>query len=332
MWRGIVVFSALGILFLQQPTAAQETAEQAQTLRLQKFLRLHVTGGRIELQQREVGQSRTVTAGQPESPYRQHLQLQVRPPCIIVEYESIDPDGRLALQLCERRKLTIERATNDPSRAPSVRYEQPQSGDVCLVVEGAKRGKYSASSLWHLLLSQPVVCREHLTPMLEILCPDWQLAEQAAQIKAELLAIAAEADVASDEKTWTRLVDELQSEYFSQRQAADARLRSGGRSAAAFLSRLDRKTLSAEQRLRIDQICRSLADGTTDTPQRVAAGLLGDRGLWLSFLADPRLEDRAIAANHLNRLLGRPVAFDPQADEKTRQLQVAELARRIGVK
>lgn len=331
MWRGLVFIAAMGLL-LPPSALAQEAAESAKPLKLQKYLRLHVTGGRIEVCQQEIGQSRTVTAGQPESPYRQHLQLQVRPPCVVVQYEAIDPQGQLTLRLCERQKLVIERVSSDPASLPTVRYEQPQTGPVKLTVTGESSREFAAPSLWHLLLSDADAGGRHLIPMLELLSPDWGLANQADQIARELVTAAAEADVAADESAWQRLVDDLASDRFGRRQSADESLRDGGQAAAAFLARLDRRSLAAEQRQRIDRICRSFADGTTDTPQRVATWLLGDRSVWLTLLAHEQVELRSAAAEHLSRLTGRPIAFDPHGDEKTRQMQIAELTRRLGVK
>ena len=332
MWRGFVLFSALGLL-LARATLAQDTAEApAIPLKLDKYLRLHVTGGRIEVCQQEVGQSRTVTAGQPESPYRQQLQLQVRPPCIVVQYESVDPQGQLTLRLCERRKLVIERVSRDPVSLPTVRYEQPQTGPVKLTVTGESSRELTAPSLWHLLLADKDAGARHLIPMLELLSPDWRLADQSDQIVLELVSASAASDVAADEKTWQRLVDELASDRFGRRQAADERLRDSGQAAAAYLSRLDRQALSAEQRQRIERICRSCADGTTDTPHRVASWLLSDRPVWLGLLAHQDVELRAAAAEHLSRLTGRPIAFDPRGADKTRQVQIAELTRRLGIK
>ena len=331
MWRGLVLFSALGLL--SHSAQAQESADAAaRPLKLQKYLRLHVSGGRIEVCQQEIGPSRTVTSGLPEAPYRQQPQLQVRPPCVVVQYESVDPQGQLTLRLCERHKLVIERASHDPAGTAAVRYEQPQTGPVKLSITGEQSREATAASLWHLLLAEKALCREHLIPMLVLLAPDWNLAEQVEQLELELASAAVEVDVAADEKRWRPLVDDLASERFSRRQSADRRLRDGGRSAAAYLSRLDARPLSAEQRQRIERICRSLADGATDTPQRAATWLLGDRSVWLTLLAHEQMALRSAATAHLSRLTGRPIAFDPGADEKTRQRQLAELSRRLGLK
>jgi hypothetical protein len=316
---------------LSQPAAAQDSAGD-DALRLQKYLQLHVSEGRIEVRQREAGQSRTLSAGQPESAYRQHLQLQVRPPCILVQYEAIDPAGRLTLRLCEKRKLSIERTECDPAGVPSVRYEQPLSGPVKLTIAGESTREFAAESLWHLALIHPQECHRCLFPLLESLSPDWGLAGQTADLQAALVLATAEADAASDERSWTKLVEDLGSDHFSRRQAADAGLRQGGQAAAAFLRRLDARTLDAEQRLRVQRICQSYSDGSTDTPQRAAAWLIGDRSVWLAMLCSERMAVRQAAADQLSRLVGRPVAFDPRGDDKTRELQIAELARRVELK
>ncbi|HUE70394.1 MAG TPA: hypothetical protein VMP01_05840 [Pirellulaceae bacterium] len=332
MWRAIVLAASLSVLLSQPATAQDSAGVSADALRLQKYLRMHVSGGRIAVRQREAGQSRTLTAGQPESAYRQHLQLQVRPPCIVVQYEAVDPAGRLTLRLCDKRKLTIERTESDPAGAPSVRYQQPLSGPVKLTIAGTTTQEFAAESLWHLALVHPRECRQHLFPLLETLSPDWKLADQAADLEAALVLAAAEADVASDEKCWTKLVEDLGSNHFSRRQAADATLQQGGQAAAAFLTRLDARTMNAEQRLRVQRICQSYADGSTDTPQRAATWLLGDRSVWLAMLSSERLATRQAATEHLSRLVGRSITFDPNGNEKTRELQVAELARRIDLK
>ena len=138
--------------------------------------------------------------------------------------------------------------------------------------------------------------------------------------------------MAGDEKNWSKLVDDLGSEQFARRQSADTALRGGGHAAAAFLSRLESRSLTPEQRLRVQRICQGFADGSTDTPQRTAIWLLGDRSAWIGLLSSQQLETRAVAAEHLGRLMGRPIAFDPRGDDQKRQLQVAELARRIELK
>ncbi len=331
MWRGIVLAASVALLMTQAALGQDSTDAQA-TLRLQKYLRLHVTGGRIAVRHGEAGQSRTVTAEQAQSACRQQLHLCVRPPCVVVQYEATDPAGRLALRLCEKRNLVIERAAGNQSSGPFIRYEQPRTGPVKLTVAGQSSGEMAAASLWHLALLRPQECREFLFPLLKTLSPDWDLDLQAEELEAALMSAAAEADVAGEEKSWLKLVDDLSSERFAVRQSADAALQGGGQGAAAFLTRLDQRSMNGEQRLRIERICRSFEDGTTDTPRRVAVRLVGDRALWLGLLSSEEAAMRAAAADHLSRLVGRPIAFDPQADGKMRERQVAELARRIGAK
>ena len=329
MCRGFVLLSVVGLLVCPRPLFAQPTAAEAAPWRFQKYLQLHVTNGRIELRHHELGQSRTLTSGQPDGDYRQHLQLQVRPPCAVVQYEAVSPRGTLNLQLCEERRLLIEWLPAGPSDPVALRYQQPPRGDVTLAVGGQTARDVVAPSLWHLLLAEPAICRDHLLPVLAELSADWRLAEETAAIQAELFAAAAEADVVSQERSWQKLVDDLASDSFRQRQAADASLRNGGQSVAAFLRRLKAPSLSAEQRLRVERISQSFEDGSSDTPQRVAAWLLGDRALWLSLLAHPEVEVRLTAVEQLRRLTGRPIDFDPNADEKTRELELAEVARQM---
>lgn len=333
MRRGIIfLFASLLVAGAHVAMAEDDQPRTDRPLRLQKYVRLQVTQGRIEVMGRDIGQSRTLTSGGADSAFRQQLQLQVKPPGLVVEYEAVDPDGRLTLRHCERRQLVIERTTSGPGGAPDIRYEQPAIGAVMLMLDGSDANSISAPSLWHLLLCHRDECREHLLPLLESLSPSWKLDLQAEAIEAALLAAAPQADVRRDELTWEKLVADLASGSFQTRQAADAALRDAGPAAAAFLTRLPQQSLSAEQRLRIDGICRSFSSGHRDEPGRVANELLGDRSLWLSLLTREDAATRTAVADHLSRLVGRRIAFDPAADEKTRQLQVAELQRRLGGK
>jgi hypothetical protein len=332
MWREIVFLSAVMALALHCPALAQQADSpgDSKQLPLHEYLQLQVIGGRIEVASREGGHSRTLAAGTPQSPYRQLLHLQVRVPSVCVHYEAVDPAGRFSLHLCEKGNLVLEKISIDPAAAPSIRYRQPARGSVTLSIDGSPPRELSAPSLWHLLLTERELCREHLVPLLESLRPDWRLVQQAADVEDALFALARASDVRGDEKRWRELVVQLASDDFRARQSADLQLRQAGQAAIAFLRGLDQKELSAEQRRRIDGICQAYADSRADVPMRVAQWLVSDRELWIRLLTHPQEEQRAAAADHLSRLVGRPIAFDPRSDERTRQLQVAEIARRFG--
>src|SRR5688500_419209 len=333
MRRGIAFLFAALLLFPAHFATAEDGEPRGdRPLRLQKYVRLQVTQGRIEVIGRDIGQSRTLTSGGADSAFRQQLQLHVKPPCLVVEYQALDPEGRLTLRHCERERQVIERTSNHADAEPGIRYDQTASGPVKLTLGHSDANTVSAPSLGHLLLCHDDEGREQLLPLLESLSPGWNLGSQADAIESALLSAAPLADVRSDERVWQKLVADLAAGSFQKRQAADVALRNAGPAAAAYLARLPPQSLSAEQRLRIERICRSFCSGHRDEPSRVAEELLGDRSIWLYLLTREDAATRIAAAEHLSRLFGRRIAFDPAADDQTRQLQVAELARRVSGK
>ena len=92
---------------------------------------------------------------------------------------------------------------------------------------------------------------------------------------------------------------------------------------------LDRSRLDFEQSSRIEKILDSRNIDGEDTPEIAASQLMPDRLLWLTLADRPQSNERQIAGQQLNFLLGENLRFEPNASEKTRQEQLAEIRRRI---
>jgi hypothetical protein len=171
---------------------------------------------------------------------------------------------------------------------------------------------------------------EHLLPMLVELRPNWHIAETLADAERALIDHAGE-DVVPRRRQWQTWVDQLASDRFAQRQGADRELRAGGQSVLGFLRQLEPSELDPEQRRRIAGILAAAAQ-EPDSQSRVAEWLLADKRVWLSLLSRGDAEQRIAAAEHLSRLCGQTLAFDPEASDDQRRVQLAELRAKLAEK
>lgn len=291
------------------------------------WVRLEMVGGRIAVLGHRCGQSRVVQVGEPSETPREQFSVQLHDESLVIHYEDVQAERQLKLDLDEQRQLTIVSTGASPTN--DLKLVQPFRGPITLTRGREKQQTYSATSLWHFALQQPEMCEEVLFPALETLRPHWRLQVQATAIRQSLLARAGE-DVQAQRAEWLKWVKQLDSDDFQERQQADSRLRAAGQAVAAWLRRIDRNTLSAEQESRIRDICRGLADLSTDSPQRVAAWMVDDRSVWLALMGNENAEVRLRASNHLALLCGKPLAFDPNAKPRDREQQLAQLQVRFG--
>jgi hypothetical protein len=290
------------------------------------WLRLEIVGGRIAVSSARCGTHR-LAAEPPGDKVRESLAIQVEAGTLTARYEQLRAGGELTLAVDERTHLTIGRRSPDDGSAAEMQYQQGSSGQVTLLVGSGQPQRYSAASLWHLLLIHPEPAREHLLPVLGQLRPNWQIAEQLADAEQALVARSGE-EVLPQRREWRSWVDALADESFARRQEADRALRRGGQSVLGFLRQLEPGELDAEQRRRIAGIV-ARAPQESDSPARVAEWLLADKRVWLGLLNRGDLAQRVAAAEHLSRLCGHAVAFDPRASDDLRRVQLAELRAKL---
>jgi hypothetical protein len=210
-----------------------------------------------------------------------------------------------------------------------VELRQSGAGPISFsVVAGGQSRKIDAPSLWHLLISEPQLCRQHLIPLLESLRTDWPLASTAAEARQQLLNAAGERR--DDQRVrWIALVTALGDPRFAVRERAERELRSAGLAALPYLRNLQRSDLDAEQRRRVTDLIAVHDDFAEDTPESISVRLLGDRKLWLALLSDEVESTRKIAAGQLAALVGAKVDFDPAANFATRQRQIESLKAKL---
>ena len=144
----------------------------------------------------------------------------------------------------------------------------------------------------------------------------WQVFADAYQPPAKLQ---------SDLRT---LVAKLDAEDFQEREAASKELDKLGEPAALTLMKLDRKSLSEEQRGRIDAFVAKFRP----VPSEQAEAYRRDPDFLLDclFAEDEGIRERAL--DQLRSVTGKPIEFDLSADEDHRLAGIAKLRAEIGAK
>jgi hypothetical protein len=227
--------------------AGEDSLEPAQAepnlLARSSWVRLEIMGGRLAVLSQRCGQSRSVREEDPERA-KQSLSVQLRGHALVVHYLFEDYLGRRELTVDEEGTVRVA-AQRYESEPREVVLTQPASGKLKLrIVHGGDNDEFSATSLWHLMLSEPELFEHHAAPLLTSIRPDWRIAEQGAAIRESLLN-AAGRDVLSERNQWKKWVEELSHPNFAKRQAADAALRAVGQPVIAWLGRLEANELDA---------------------------------------------------------------------------------------
>ncbi len=276
----------LAFLLLPLPAACgQDEPRPGGLISRSPWVRLEIVFGRLRLTHSRLGQESTANASLPEKGITESLAFSAKTAdSSRLRYQYGDKEQSLRVDFEQAASVTLDRVPNGESKLATVRLRQPLSGPMNLAItDGQTTREFAADGLWQLMLAEPELCQQHLCPILQSLRSDWMLQAQTQQIEQALLATAS-LNRAPDSARMAALVQQLRDPSFARRQDADRQLREMGQSVVSFLSRLDERTLDAEQRTRIRQIRQSLHFHEGDTPTRVAAWLADDKSVWLALL------------------------------------------------
>lgn len=262
---------------------------------------------------------------------RERLSITLSGDATTIGYQQTVSDWQLSLEILDGKEVSIRREAKNADACVPLVFHQPPVGPLLLRLgEGADQREFVADNVWRLLVANPEACSE-FAPLLELLKPNWHLAETAEAAERSLFA-SVRAMAEADQTRLRRLVGELASDKFARRQAAERSLRDAGRKALPFLMSIDWRRLDAEQRFRLERLFRELSGGgVDDTPERVALWLIRDPKLWLKLLERDDESLRRLALEQLERLLGRRLAFDPAADATTRLKQINALREAVEI-
>ncbi|HJN12782.1 MAG: hypothetical protein QGG09_12745 [Pirellulaceae bacterium] len=250
-----------------------------------------------------------------------------------IRYELTDSNQWLTVEIVRRNEVIILREPQPGTETVRLEFVQPREGNIRVVVGDPERptATVSSDSVWHLLLSEPELCRQELMPIFDLLRPQWNLMGSTNQIEDNLFRAAAKGDVISLAHV-RQLVNRLKSPKFVDRQHADQQLRALGVVVLSQFKQLERATLTREQRQRIDRIEKDIAVLKADTPERIVAWMLNDQSVWLSMLLRQDAVKRQVAAARLSEVHPAANKFDPLAEETQRRKQIEALRLRISAR
>jgi hypothetical protein len=244
-------------------------------------------------------------------------------------YQRIKKEEDLKIE-AEGGTVRIRREPKGNASFPAVEFRQVPNEKITLTVgAGDSKQIFRADDSWRLFLAYPKECREHLSPLLAFLRPNWKAAETAAAVEAKLLQEIG-GDTAAQRARWAELIIQLGDDRFARREAADRALRASGTAVLGFLHQLDADRLDAEQRFRIRRIIGALNEQfQEDSPDEIASLLAADPEVWLILLERPEAAVRKAAARNLALLLGLTIDIDPAADPATQKAKREHLREKI---
>ena len=317
------------ILPLSGTARAQQVQMNPGLTPLLRYFELRISSGRIAA--RSAHKDRKLESQASNNDRRERLSITLSGDATTISYELATSEWQISFEVLDGKEVVLRRQSKDHAVLAPLVFHQPVAGPLSLRVgEGAVEQTYQADNLWRLLAAEPEVCSRHLTPLIELLKPDWHLAE-TAQAAEQALYAAVRTMSGADQTELRTLVNELASPKFARRQAAERNLRAIGRDALPFLMSIDWRQLDAEQRFRLQTMFHELSGGgEADTPERIALWLIRDPQLWLQLLARDDESHRRLALEQLERLLGRKLPFDPAADETVRRGQLEALQKLFG--
>lgn len=325
--RRSLILAALG-LSLAAPAMAQQPLEMPTLLDPARMgpVQFRIFSGRVTMQGHRLG---SYTQSANSRGRNERLTLSANNNELVLSYESTSPSEQLSVEASGAERLMMRRRPRGDSTLIPVEYEQANASVSLTLGVKEKQQVYQGTSLWHLLIAHRETCRQNLVPMLKVLNREWDLVKTAELVESALLSESAARDL-PDRRQWGVLVERLGDESFSNREAADRRLREAGRSVITYLRQIDSSRLDAEQRYRIRRIILAASTAEdTQSPDQVVAWLSGDPAIWLILLGRDDESTRRLAAARLEALLGKPISFHPAADPATRKREIDALRKQF---
>ncbi len=205
----------------------------------------------------------------------------------------------LALEASSEGRFVLRFLNKEEPQSYFELTQAPREPVRLLLPPADKPRVLEAPTVWHLLVIHADDCRKELLPRLESVRPDWQIGNTAAAAEDELVKLAASAQK-RDRQQWAAWVDQLGDPLCTRRERAERDLQEAGPVLLGFLGRLDTQRLDAEQQARIQRVIRTLSTQQgEDTPEIIAAMLVGDPNVWLALLSRDDIAKRRAAVQQL---------------------------------
>jgi hypothetical protein len=188
-----------------------------------------------------------------------------------------DVGGNEEVQLSFKadRKVDIVRSVGIDGGRYKLTYQQPDEGLVSLRVEfddGREALEFKSRSLWHLAMAEPLAFDTYMQPCLSRLEPSWQINRSIVEVRGLMNNVVHP----SDTKEIERLIEHLDAEFSSERDAAFLQLRSMGVATEYQLRQSLKADLSSQQQVSIKRLLSMIQPTGNDTPMRIAVWLSGE--------------------------------------------------------
>ena len=192
-----------------------------------------------------------------------------------LQFRDQGGDEEVQLSFKADRQVDISLTAGRESDRHKLTYHQPAEGPISVRVEfsdGRKTFDFKARSIWHLALDEPQFVDTYLQPCVSRFDPSWQIARTATDAR-KLLNNSLHP---SDPLQVQRLIEQLDADLSSERQAALSQLESMGIAAEHPLRRSLATDLSSQQQTSIDRLLSTIQPVGNDTPMRVAIWLAAE--------------------------------------------------------
>ena len=255
-------------------------------------------------------QTRTTTANTRGKEYYEKLSISGETDIPSVRYEAKNEQEDLSIHVINGNNVHIQQSPNGPDGTP-VQFTQSPSGTMMLRIgAGESLQEFSSRNIWHLLLREPDICKQHLMPLLDACIASNHLMQDAQQIETGLLQKAGTPHVSR--VNMGRHVHFLSSEKSEARKNAKNELYALGISALPYLESLDLAAMdNRDQQKHVSDAIRDIgrrythgedAGSRPDTVERALVWLFEDPMVWSIFLKRADADLRAIALNELQAM------------------------------
>lgn len=322
----IVVVVAL-VAGMAEPAQAQPPAMHPTLMGNLRVLDLRLVNGRVICGPLEP--PRNQQHGTKNNSRSERLGFTCNGPAVSLHYELKLTDWELNYDIVNGREVTIRRTPLAATDRLKVEFHQPPEGPVVLRIDdGDTHRAFAAANLWLLLLDEPKYCAEKFVPLLEIIHPQWRVAQRVAALETSLLRTSSTA-AGYDTRQVLKLVRQLGDDTFMTRQSAQRQLAEAGPTVLPLLRQLDLADLDAEQRYRLKQVMRGLVDDDDDSNERLTMLMAGDPWTWLILMRRGDEAKRKFAYERLKSMLSTPIEFDPAASPEQRAAQLSKVEQAV---
>lgn len=330
MYRTLVLLSLSMLVPFNSAATRAVAAEPVGTLlRSLDAVNFEIVLGRVHAQAARYRHARPNSSKDERATAHETVSFSLRAGIPTLHYDFHDDARRVTLDIASGNEVELAQLDLGDRQVTPVHFHQPRDGQLTLEIETASGPQcYTAPSLWHLMLSHPEVCREHLTPLLHAIRGDWQLEQQLQEIHGSLLQVALD-DLALDRQYVQRLIARLRAPEYVDRQLAMRDLRRCGVGVLPLLETFANDQLDSEQRVRLRHVREQLEMTTGDSPDRVATWLSCDQTVWLTLLAAEDTKTSQLAREHLARVFQQPIMFEHVASNADRQRQAERIRNRL---